>query len=72
MRFIGGINGTKGSGVTVAGKFGNALNFDGSTNANSVVDFGSNSRRGFNGVFSVSLWVKRDRWLQRLWSYDNQ
>ena len=35
---IGGMNGTKGSGVTVVnGKFGNALNFDGSTNANSLL-----------------------------------
>ena len=39
---IGGINGTKGSGVTVMpGKFGNALKFDGSSNANSKVDFGT-------------------------------
>ena len=57
---IGGMNGTKGSGVTVVGgKFGNALNFDGSTNANSVVSFGANSRTNFDGLFSVSLWVKR-------------
>ena len=53
---IGGINGTKGSGVTVvAGKFGNALNFDGSTNANSIVDFGSNSRRSLM-VYSQYLY----------------
>ena len=57
---IGGMNGTKGSGVTVVnGKFGNALNFDGSTNANSFVDFGSGSRTSFDGLFSVSFWVKR-------------
>ena len=49
---IGGMNGTKGSGVTVVnGKFGNALNFDGSTNANSYVDFGSGSRTSFDGIF---------------------
>jgi hypothetical protein len=57
---IGGMNGTKGSGVTVVnGKFGNALSFDGSNNANSFVDFGSGSRTNFDGIFSVSLWVKR-------------
>ncbi|MFL2928622.1 MAG: LamG-like jellyroll fold domain-containing protein [Opitutales bacterium] len=57
---IGGMNGTKGSGVTlVNGKFGNALSFDGSNNNNSKVDFGANSRTNFDGVFSVSFWVKR-------------
>ena len=36
---IGGMN-NKGSGVSVVtGKFGNAIKFDGSTNAASVVDF---------------------------------
>ena len=49
---IGGLNGSKGSGVTVeAGKFGNALKLDGSSNANSVVDFGANSRSNFDGIF---------------------
>ena len=54
---IGGMNGTKGSGVTVVGgKFGNALNFDGSTNANSVVSFGANSRTNFDGLlFGLSI-----------------
>ena len=56
---IGGINGTKGSGVTVMpGKFGNALKFDGSSNANSKVDFGTGAGdMGKN--LTVSLWVKR-------------
>ena len=57
---IGGMNGTKGSEVTVvAGKFGKALRFQGSNNNNSKVDFGANSRTNFDGVFSVSFWVKR-------------
>ena len=57
---IGGMNGTKGSGVSVVtGKFGNAIKFDGSSNAASVVDFGTGSRTNFDGIFSVSLWVKR-------------
>ena len=52
---IGGMNGTKGNEVTVvAGKFGNALQFSGS-NTNSRVSFGSDSRKNFDGVFSVSL-----------------
>jgi hypothetical protein len=57
---IGGLNGTKGSEVTVmTGKFGNALQFQGSNNNNSKVDFGSNSRGNLDGIFSVSMWVKR-------------
>ena len=57
---IGGLNGTKGSTVTiVSGKFGNALKFQGNNNNDSKVDFGPNSRTNFDGTFSVSLWVKR-------------
>ena len=57
---IGGMNGNKGSGVTVVpGKFGNALRFDGSSNANSKVEFGASSRANFDGIFSISFWIKR-------------
>ena len=56
---IGGMNGNKGSGVTVVpGKFGNALRFDGSSNANSKVEFGASSRANFDGIFSISFWIK--------------
>ena len=56
---IGGANGTKGSGVTVVdGKFGKAIKFDGSSNANSKVDFGTGTGdMGKN--MTISLWAKR-------------
>ena len=57
---IGGLNGSKGNQVTVMpGKFGNALQFQGSSSSQSKVTFGTASRDNFGGVFSVSMWVKR-------------
>jgi hypothetical protein len=57
---IGGMNGTKGQDVVVvAGKFGNALKFQGSTVGNNKVDFGANSRSDFDGTFTLSMWVNR-------------
>ena len=59
---IGGMNGNKGSGVTVVpGKFGNALRFDGSSNANSKVEFGASSRATLTASF-LSLFDQKD-WL---------
>ena len=57
---IGGLNGTKGSEVTiVGGKFGNALKFQGSNNNNSKVDFGPNSKTKFDGTITFTLGYKR-------------
>ena len=42
----------------MAGKFGNALSFDGSSDDASKVDFGTDSRGDFDGIFSLSFWVK--------------